>query len=85
MTIIFSECITFDHTKKQNDMTTLLTPSTEKRATELMLSGVEVMEAIKIALIEETNMIGSLITSGNRLTERGKIARDEMFNRFNLS
>jgi hypothetical protein len=66
-------------------MKTLLTPSIEKRATELMLSGVEVMEAIKTALIEESNMIGSLITSGNRLTERGKIARDEMFNRFNLS
>lgn len=65
-------------------MKNLLSPSIEKRATELMLSGVEVMDAVKQALIEETNMIGSLITSSSRLTERGQIASAEMFNRYNL-
>lgn len=64
-------------------MKNLLTPSIEKRATELMLSGIEVMDAVKQALIEETNMIGSLITSSNRLTERGRIASDVLFNRYN--
>ena len=63
-------------------MKNLLSPSIEKRATELMLSGVEVMEAVKQALIEETNMIGSLITSGNQLTERGQIASNRVFNNF---
>lgn len=71
-------CITIN----DNTMTTLITPSIEKRATELMLTGIEPLQAVKQALIDEMNFIGELINSSNGLTERGKIASDYLFQRY---
>lgn len=64
-------------------MKNLITPSIEKRATELMLTGMEPLQAVKQALIDEMNFIGELINSSNGLTERGKIASEFLFNRYN--
>lgn len=63
-------------------MKNLLTPSIEKRASELMLTGMDAIEAVKTALIDEMNMIGSLIEGSHTFTERGLIARDEIFKRY---
>lgn len=62
-------------------MSNFITPSIEKRASELMLSGMEPIQAVKQALIDEMNLIGSLITSSNQLTERGQIASDFLRNK----
>lgn len=64
-------------------MENLLSPSVELRALELINKGVDVVEAVKQALINETNMIGSLINSNSRLSERGKVASEHLFNRYN--
>ena len=46
-----------------------------------MSQGMDAIEAVKQALIEETNFIGSLINSSSKLTSRGQIAADYTFNR----
>lgn len=62
--------------------TNILPASIEFRAIELILKGTDPIEAVKQALIDETNMIGSLINSNSKLSERGKIASDYLFNRY---
>lgn len=54
----------------------------EKRAIELILNGVDPVDALKQSLIDECNLIGSLITSANQLTERGKIASEYLLSRY---
>jgi len=63
-------------------MKNLLPTSIEKRALDLIATGTDIIEAIKQALIEEQNMIGSLLDGSSNLTSRGEIARDEMFERY---
>ena len=61
-------------------------PSTiEKRAIELMLNGMDVIAALKQAIIDEQNLIGSLINSSNQLTDRGQIASNHLFERYNTN
>lgn len=64
-------------------MTKLITPSIEKRASELMLNGMEPVQAVKQALIDEIDLIGSLINSSNHLTQRGQIASGYLFEKYN--
>ena len=63
-------------------MKNLITPSIEKRALELIANGMDILEAVKTALIDETNMIGSLLDGSSRLTEKGEIAKDKCFDSF---
>jgi len=73
-------CI-FDSSKQKEIMKNLITPSIEKRALELIANGMDVLEAVKTALIDETNILGSLI-DGQNFTEKGKVARDYVFNNY---
>ena len=59
----------------------ILPASIEFRALNFMSQGMDAIEAVKQALIEETNFIGSLINSSSKLTSRGQIAADYTFNR----
>ena len=63
-------------------MKNLLTPSIEKRATELMLNGLNPIEAVKQALVDENNLIGSLIDSANNLSDRGVMASNFLFKKY---
>lgn len=63
-------------------MTNFITPSIELRATELMLKGMEPIEAVKQALVDEMNLIGSLMTSSNKVSKRGRITSDYLLNRY---
>lgn len=45
------------------------------RATDLTISGMDAIEAMKQALLEEMNFLGSLC-DGSRLSRRGQVAAD---------
>jgi hypothetical protein len=63
-------------------MTNLLPSSIEYRATQLMLQGVEALEAVKMAIDAENKMIDSLFGGDGFLTERGKVALEYTANKF---
>jgi len=66
----------FDLQLKQTTMTNLLTPSIELRATELMLKGMDPLEAVMKALIDEIDFMGEILKPSS---ERGKLAKDYLF------
>lgn len=63
-------------------MTNLLSPSIEKRALDLIANGMDILEAVKEAFLQENRMIDSLIGSACFLSERGKIANEYTANKF---
>ena len=64
--------------------TSTISPSIERRAMDLIqYKGMEPLEAVKQALIDEMDFIGDLTNGGTALSERGKIAADYLFERYN--
>lgn len=63
--------------------TQLIPESIEHRAIELYNTGMysDIISAVKQAIVDEQNLIGSLLTSSSKLTSRGKIASDHLFNK----
>lgn len=55
----------------------MLSESITFRALELIKSGFEPIQAVKQALIDETNFLGTLV-NGSHLSERGKIASEHL-------
>ena len=60
----------------------MLSESVTKRALELVSEGMEIMQAIKQAIIDDTNFIGTLL-KGSQLSERGQIASCYLFEKYN--
>jgi hypothetical protein len=82
-------CLTYIHSYvyiyviiNSKTMTNLIPASIEFRAAELMLKGMDPIEAVKQALIDEMNLIGSLVTSSNKVSKRGRIASEYLLNRY---
>ena len=60
-------------TIKLKKMTNLLSKSIEERAIILIQNGVEVLEAVKLAIIEENKFISEML---DQTTERSKKAKN---------
>lgn len=60
----------------------MLSESVTKRALELIENGFDIIDAVKQAIIDDTNFIGTLL-KGSELSERGKIANNYLFEKYN--
>lgn len=68
-------CI-FDPTNKNtNKMENLLSKSVEERAINFIINGVEPLEAVKLAIIEEQKLISEML---EQTTERSKKAKQQL-------
>jgi hypothetical protein len=65
----------FVETIKNKTMKAQLSKSVEERAIKLIIEGIEVLEAIKLAIIEEQNLIEEMIA---QKTERSKQAKNQI-------
>mgnify|MGYP003405377141 CR=1 FL=1 len=63
-------------------MENLLTKSVEFRAIELIKKGVDPIEAVKQSLVEEMDLIGRLLTSSSKLSEKGKAVSEVLFSSY---
>ena len=61
--------------KQTNKMENLLSKSVEERAINFIINGVEPLEAVKLAIIEEQKLISEML---EQTTERSKKAKQQL-------
>lgn len=62
--------------------TNLLPASIELRAMKMIENGMDILEAVKAAILEENRMIDSCLADGGFLSAKGKVANEYTANKF---